>query len=222
MPARIQDEVLQQLDALIQDGIRLVAGYREQEFGPRYSQEPRPPLHAFITGVAAQVSRIAGRDSEYYRQLIPLPANNADIGWNPQVVESSLGAVQALRAAVASGQLESLASRVRSAVHDDMLQQAVELLGAGYHVASMVLVGGVFENHLRNLCAARALAPRAQLGGYNDSLRDVLYPQATWRRIQAIGDLRNNAAHGHVQLVLAPDVDDALRFVQRFIADFVA
>jgi hypothetical protein len=221
MPAPVQDEVLRQLDALVLEGARLIAGYREQESGQRYSKEPRAPLYSFITTVAAQVSRIAGRDSEYYRQLIQPPADNADIGWNPQVIESSLGAVQALRVAVASGQLESLASRVRSAVHDDMLQQAVELLGAGYHVASMVLVGGVFENHLRNLCAARGLAPRAQLGGYNDALRDVLYPQVTWRRIQAITDLRNNAAHGHVQLVLVPEVDDALRFVQRFIADFV-
>ncbi len=102
MPARVQDEVLQQLDALIREGARLVAGYRpKQDFGPRYSQEPKPPLHAFVTSVAAQVSRIAGRDSEYYRQLVQLPVANADIGRNPQVVESSLGALQALRSAVA-------------------------------------------------------------------------------------------------------------------------
>lgn len=109
MPARIQDEVLQQLDALIQDGIRLVAGYREQEFGPRYSQDPRVHLHSFVTSVAAQVSRIAGRDSEYYRQLIQLPANNADIGWNPQVLPLS------------QRPLTQISSRVDMHIHRDYL-----------------------------------------------------------------------------------------------------
>lgn len=221
MPARIQDEVLQQLDALIEEGRSLAGSYVHGGIGGRYSSREASLLFGFVTAARAQVARIAG-NSEFLGQMTPAPQDGRDIRSNPHVVDSSLGALIALRAAVASGQLESLASRVRSAVHDDMLQQAVELLAAGYHVASMVLVGGVFENHLRNLCAARGLAPRPQLGGYNDALRDVLYPQATWRRIQAIGDLRNNAAHGHVQLVLAPDVDDALRFVQRFIADFVA
>lgn len=73
---------------------------------------------------------------------------------------------------------------MRAALHDDMLQQAVDLLQAGYHVAAMVLAGGVVENRLRILCEARNVLPQARnLNAYNQALRDVAYAQATWRRL---------------------------------------
>ena len=55
-----------------------------------------------------------------------------------------------------------------------------------------------------------------------DLLRDVVYPQPTWRRIQSIGDVRNDAAHGNGTAVKTEDVADALKYAQRFLADYLA
>src|SRR5436305_1359691 len=49
----------------------------------------------------------------------------------------------------------------------------------------------------------------------NELLRGVVYDQPTWRRIQALADLRNQAAHGQGAAVRHEDVADAHQFVGR-------
>jgi len=43
-----------------------------------------------------------------------------------------------------------------------------------------------------------------------------------WRRIQSIGDLRNDAAHGNGSKIKPDDVKEAHGFTQTFIADHPA
>ncbi len=224
MPARLQDEVQSRLDALIQQGHSLVNSYLIEEEGwnpesPRDEYE----LRQFLVAGAAEISRVAGRECEYLRQLPPPPGADVQVKLNPVLAEATLGALSALRDAVAGGHLEQLAAKVRAAVHDDMLQQAAELFEGNYHVAAMVLIGGVLENRLRYLCQARNLAPaRPALSGYNDALRDQAYSQGTWREVQVIGDRRNDAAHGRFGLVQPDAVGRALDFVRQFLAQHEA
>jgi hypothetical protein len=135
-----------------------------------------------------------------------------------------LGVVTALRDAVDAGLLVSLEQRIRANIHDDFLVQAKELLDQSYHVAAMVLIGGVLENHLQKLCVARSLQRKGDgsLSKYNDLLKDKLYSQAEWRRIQSIGDDRNDAAHGQGQKVKPENVTDHFGYVQRFLTDYAA
>ena len=103
--------------------------------------------------------------------------------------------------------------------------QASELLDAGYHVAALVLTGGVLENHLQKMIQARGLGlpKKGSTSKYNDLLyRENAYHQPIWRRIQSISDLRNDAAHGEGLTIASEDAKDAHTFVQRFIADHPA
>ena len=86
----------------------------------------------------------------------------------------------------------------------------------------MVIIGGVLEDHMRKLCVSRSLSwtGNGSISKYNDCLRDALYAQTTWRRIQAIGDVRNDSAHGHGADVKQREVGDAQQYVRRFIADY--
>ena len=59
----------------------------------------------------------------------------------------------------------------------------------------------------------------SRFGEADNLFRYNLYSQSVWRRIQSIGDLRNNAAHGEGPTIDPEDVKDAHRFVQRFITD---
>jgi hypothetical protein len=122
---------------------------------------------------------------------------------------------------VHKGYLVSLESRLRSNIHDDFLRQAKTLFDEHYHVAAMVLVGGVMEDHLEKLCTkhGKTWTGHGSISKYNDALHGTAYDKATWRRIQGIGDLRNEAAHGNGAKVRPEDVEDALKFVGRFIAD---
>jgi hypothetical protein len=222
MPARLEDTVLPRLDALIQQGNTVVQSYRDSKWGIS-SHLPEQTLRAFVVAAASEVARVAGRDSEFFRQLQPPLLDGGAISTVQTVPQAALGVLLALRDAVAGGHLEQLATRVRAALHDDFLQQAADLLDGGYHIAAMVIIGGVLENRLRQLCTARALAPaRQQLNAYNEALRDRQYTQATWRRIQAFGDVRNNAAHGLFDQVTRAQVQDEFAFAQSFLAEHEA
>lgn len=212
--------MLRGLDALIHRGRELVESYAIEEEGWE-PESPRPEyeLRQFLTAGAAEIARVAGRDSQFLKHLPPSPDGTTKVTLNPVIPEATLGALAALRDAVAAGHLEELAARVRAAVQVDMLQQAEDLLLAGYHQAAMVLIAGVLENRLRQLCQDRGLQPAGRtLNAYNQALRDV-YDQPTWRRIQALGDLRNEVAHGHFDAVRREQVLEELAFVRRFLEE---
>lgn len=222
----VKQEVLDQLDGLIEEGNRLNASYRMCEIGQLESDLPEADFRSLVTATFAAVDRIAGRNSEYYRCLPPAdPSDPLTLpGYNNTKVPAMIGALAALRQAVDKGLLVSLESRLRANIHDDLLQQAKALLDSGYHVAAMVLVGGVLENHLQKLCIKHGLTWKGDgsISKYNAQLHGGVYDKPTWRRLQSLGDSRNDAAHGQGATLKAPDVEDHYRFVGRFIVDHPA
>ena len=223
MTPKLKEEVLQHLDALIQEGQGVVAAAHNHSLNQGAPGESR--ARAFMVAAAAEVARIAGRSSEYFLQL-PAPRHDGSyLSVMEAVVATPLGVLLALRSAVAGGFLELLETRVRAALHDDFVQQAVDLLAGGYHIAAMVIIGGVLENRLRDLCRARPSITLTgqKLSHYNDALLRIdEYTKAAWRQVQVVGDLRNDAAHALYDKVSTPQVDDAVRFVQRFLSEHEA
>ncbi len=223
----IREEVLAELDELIEEGKRCEASFRREHPATTVATSTleESQLRAFIVKARATVKRISGASSEFYKML---PADD-DTAFKRRLekdhvpIPSALGVLRALRDAVEKGHLESLEARLREAIHDDFLEQAKALLSERYHVAAMVLIGGVLENHLRKLCEGRGLRwdGRGSLSKYNDACKDAeVYRQPKWRRIQEITDLRNEAAHGNGDKVDAADVGEACEFVGRFVEEF--
>jgi hypothetical protein len=215
--------LIKEIDALVGEGRRLEATFVQAGYTGRTSEEPQERLRAFFTMARAAVERICTANSTYFADLPRTPEIVSAFGWSDSWVATVLGVLVALRNAIKDGYLVSLENRLRANVYDDFLVQAEELLKAGYHVAAMVLAGGVLEDHLRKLCEARSLGwtGNGSLSKYNDLLRDKpnAYDTATWRRIQSIGDDRNKAAHGQGEQVKREDVADHLKYVHRLLAD---
>ena len=222
----IKNDTLTQLDGLIEEGQQCQESFYMANRGRYQSRMSESDLRAFTARAFAAIARLAGKESEYYRllpsidlsKLIRLPS----LTNSPSIIPALSGSLTALRDAVDNGHLESLENRIRAHVHDDFLEQAKDLLDSNYHVAAMVLIGGVLEDHLSKLCTKKGLTwnGHGSISKYNDACHQgTVYDKPTWRRIQSIGDLRNDAAHGQGADVKAPDVDDAYKFVGRFIAD---
>lgn len=222
----LKEDVLKQLDQLITEGHRLESSMTMGDIGQYESSLSEAEFRAFATAGLAAIRRVAGEKTDYYRSVPNVDTTNRLTvpGYSPIFVPALLGSLTALRSAVDGGLLVSLEDRLRANVHDDFLQQSKVLLSAGYHVAAMVLIGGVLEDHLRKLCANRTLTctGSGNLAKYNDLLKDTVYPQTVWRRIQAIGDVRNEAAHGNGTKVTVSDVEDAHGYVSRCLADYPA
>lgn len=213
--------VLDQLDELIQRGQPIAESYKVSGMSfTLISDVPEWTIREFVTASSAAIDRIAGRESQFYRQLVLWPQKT--LHFNSEIVMSVLGSLRALHESVKKGYLMTVQQLAHAEVLDDFMVQSRTLLDAGYHVAAMVLVGGVLEEHLGKLCVARSISTPVKpgLGTYNDALRGVVFDQPTWRRLQALGDLRNLAAHGQGAKVKAEDVEDAWTFAGRFLADY--
>jgi hypothetical protein len=224
MSPALKAQILAELDSLIVEGKQLCATYKATGQGTYESSASEAALKAFVTSALATIARVGGVSSEYYRHL---PTGGLKgllhVAMSvPASITASLGALVSLRSAVDAGLLISLEDRLRASIHDDFLEQGRALLDAGYHVAAMVLIGGVLENHLRKLCNNRSLtwSGKGSMSAYNDPLQaSGVYDKPTWRRIQSIGDVRNDAAHGNGAKVKNEDVEDAHKYVGRFLAD---
>jgi hypothetical protein len=173
--------------------------------------------------------RVANEDSHYFKdaQFEEVPKSLKRLTFNNPSISTITGVLQSLKDAVDNDLLVTLESKLTAAVHDDLLVQAETLLKSrpSYFQAGMVLIGCVLENHLRKMLAARpslTLKGKPGINSYNDILKDHAYDTAIWRRIQGIGDLRNEAAHNDIKTLDEAHTRDAFSFVQKFLADHPA
>ena len=117
------------------------------------------------------------------------------------------------------GYLNNVKNLIQAEVFDNELEQAVELLAAGYASAAAVIAGVVLETALRNLCVEQKISI-SKLNKMNEELAKAgTYNALTQKRITALADIRNNAAHGNLDKFTKNDVETMIEEIQRFISE---
>lgn len=120
------------------------------------------------------------------------------------------------------GYLNSVKNLVQAEVFDNELDQAKELLKAGYAAAAAVIAGVVLETTLRNMCRDNGIA-FGKLDKMNaDLTKQGLYNSLTQKRITALAGVRNSAAHGKSEEFNKDDVNSMINEVERFVASVLA
>lgn len=119
------------------------------------------------------------------------------------------------------GYLASLKNLVQAEVFDSELEQATELLNNGYKLAAAVITGVVLETALRDLCNSNSI-PSGKLDTMNGQLAKAgIYNKLQQKRITAIADIRNSAAHGKPEEFNEPDVVNMIRDVEAFLLTYL-
>ena len=211
MQMSVKTEILKQLDGLIETGQLLIESFQENDnvYAPYQSNASETELRAFVISAFATIEQITDENSQYYKHTPHDVPSRLAIGDERLLFSTITGVLIALRDAVDQGLLTSLESKLRANIHEDFLAQSLDLLNADYHVAAMVLIGGVIEDHLQKLVQIQELTlpKKGSISKYNDLLRNNnVYNQSLWRRVQSIGDLRNDAAHGKGSTIKFEDV----------------
>ena len=120
------------------------------------------------------------------------------------------------------GYLSSLKQLVQAEVFESELEQSEELLSSGYKLASAVIAGVVLETALRDLCTQNEIS-HGKLDTMNGQLaKKGLYSKLQQKQITAIADIRNNAAHGKLELFSEQDVKNMIRDIESFLINHVA
>ena len=143
--------------------------------------------------------------------------------------------LKAVKNDLESGFLDGLASQIEAEIAADYMGQAEQLLGEGQtgkfdHVPAAVLSGAVLEKALRKLCGQQqppipvvtANGDHKTLNPLIDDLKKAgLFNELKAKQLRAWADIRNKAAHGDFDQFNRGDVDQMLKGVANFLADYL-
>ncbi|CAH6803607.1 conserved hypothetical protein [Vibrio chagasii] len=117
-----------------------------------------------------------------------------------------------------NGYLTSLKNLIQADVFDSELEQAEELLSNGYKLAAAVIAGVVLETALRDICSREGISA-GKLDKMNSELaKSGIYNKLQQKRITALADIRNSAAHGKSEEFTEGDVTIMIRDIEQFLA----
>jgi hypothetical protein len=172
--------------------------------------------HQWGTSCLNLLSRVFGPDSVYYENFQAKFPKFHD--YSP--VTQALGVLRAAKDDYEQGFLFDARTLIEAEVFDDFLEQGEHLLNAGYHQPAAVVIGSVLEDGLRKLCTRHEvpLSAKPKLDTLNANLaKQGIYNKLTQKRITALADIRNKAAHGEWDEFTREDVEDMLRDVRQFM-----
>ncbi|NTU44687.1 MAG: DUF4145 domain-containing protein [Chlorobiaceae bacterium] len=164
------------------------------------------------------LTKACGAESEHYKAFVD---NDSLRGYSTHL--ETLKRLRAIFLAAKEdyegGYLKTTRSLIQAEVFDSELEQAKELCQKGYKSPSAVVAGVVLETSLRELCDQAGLS-HGKLDKMNSELTKLgKYNSLQQKRITALADIRNSAAHGKSEEFTEKDVLDMIRDIERFLAE---
>jgi hypothetical protein len=209
-------ELLSQADAVAATKQR-----KHSSHSGSYEQVDSDLLLGWCVKARNLLASACGRDSEHFNSFVEAEKPGP---WEENPVKlSRLRAVfLAAKEDFEGGYLSSIRNLVQAEVFSTELEQARELLTAGYRAPAAVICGVVLETNLRTLCEARGLAS-GKLDKMNADLAKAgQYNSLVQKRITALAAIRNSAAHGNSADFDDKDVQSMIEEVERLVAGWLS
>ena len=219
----IDQKIAEKFNALLAEGKAILqkAGWDGYEY--RNRQPDDVSYVRFRTEALNLTKRACGEKSDHYMELKKL-ADDKNSAVNSYYFKECYGALEAASRDYEGGMLFEIRSMVTAEVLDDFLEQAEHLFAQGFHVPAASVAGAVLEDTLRKLSEANSISvpDKTSIDKLNSELAKAgIYDKLVLKRITGIADVRNNADHGHFDKFKKEDVEDLLKWVRRFTADFL-
>lgn len=123
------------------------------------------------------------------------------------LTSEALGILLAAKDEIDGGWLYSVKGLISAEIFSDFMEMAEHLISQNYKDPAAVLIGGVLEEHLRQLCLNNnidteflkddgSLIPKKASSMNVDLYKAEIYTKLDQKSINSWLDLRNNAAHG--------------------------
>jgi hypothetical protein len=190
------------------------------------NMQRHPPMHDYFRFRTAAMNLIncsCSESSDHYSGLKRL-AEAEDSANSAYYLIHCFGIVEAAQRDFEAGLLFDMRALISAELLGDFIEQAETLLSAEYHVPAASLAGAVLEDTLRKLCERHGVpVPQStKVDSLNTELaRANVYNKLVQKRITALADIRNNADHGHFDKFKKEDVEDMVKWVRAFAADYL-
>lgn len=162
------------------------------------------------------IAEAFGTDSIHYKRL---QSHAVDYPKWPDA-NQAFGVLLAAQDDLQHDALFSLRVLIEADLFENFLSQAEHLLQKGFWGPAAVVAGAVLEDALRKLCAREGipLTQKPKLDSMNAALaKSGQYTKLTQKKITALADVRNNAAHGKWTEFDSTDVEAMIRDVRDFM-----
>ena len=146
---------------------------------------------------------------------------------SPGCVKDGIHILNAVKKELEGGWVFELKDLVTAEIFTDFLEMAEYFLSEGYKDPAAVIIGGVLEEHLRQLCQKNGVPITTTKGKKEvtvkanqlnqDLVKAGQYNKLEMKYVTAWLDLRNNAAHGNYNEYDKPQVEEMLQGVMDFI-----
>ena len=186
-------------------------------------------LAEIITRSKAAVSRITGKNSEYYQDVVAIINKPVNYGLKLRAV---IGVIKGLLLDLENNYTISMGEIIHADVFSDFIEMAEYLSLKQYKDASAVIIGSTLESHIRNLCIKNNININEEVeeekthkkaDKMNSELRKKeIYNLAYQKQITAWLDIRNNAAHGKYDQYSQEQVKLMIEGVRNFIINYPA
>jgi len=180
-------------------------------------------MTGFRSASLSFIERVYGSEQTHYKEF----ERNTN-GSHPSHAESGMAILCAIKAEIDGGWLFTIKSLVASELFLDFIEMAEHLLASGYKDPSAVMIGGVLEEHLRQLCKYNNIEIEEQKNGKSyplkadrlnsDLAKANVYAKLDQKMVTAWLDLRNKAAHGKYSEYNEDQVRQLIQSVTEFIA----
>ncbi|WP_025653070.1 MULTISPECIES: DUF4145 domain-containing protein [Psychrobacter] len=157
-----------------------------------------------------------GKDSQHYEEFIKAEKlRSYETQWDAfkRMKSVFIAAMDDYK----NGYLTSLKNLIQADVFDSELEQAQELLSSGYKLAAAVIAGVVLETTLRDICYQNALTIGKLDKMNSDLVKAGVYNKLQQKRITALADIRNSAAHGKPEEFTDSDVAIMISDIEQFL-----
>ena len=213
--------IVQRFDQLEQRTEALLVNKKldlQADDGTRYYNVNYAEFRGWATNALNLLGRVFGEDSVHYKTLFEA-VRNCDGSEEPFITCKAL--FHAAREDYEGGYLFNVRGLVQAEVSSEVLDQATELLRAGYKDPACVVAGVALETTLKEL-STRSGIGHGKLDRMNaDLCKAGVYNMGMQKQITAWAERRNRAAHGDWAAYNEADVEDMIRGVTRLIADYI-
>jgi uncharacterized protein (UPF0332 family) len=214
---QVEQRILEQFEALELEAPKVIAEHGARPYSTDFWLIGYAKWMALSRNL---IEKVCGPASVHYQHAV-----EASGGSFISRLHHHFGILQAAHLDYKNGMLANLRHVIHVQVSDDFLTQAEALFSQGYYVPAASLAGAILEDTLRALCDKHSVpynANKSSLEALNVELGKAgVYDRLIQKRITAESDLRNNADHGHFDKVKQADVEEMLRWIRRFISEWL-
>ena len=219
----VKQKIIEKFNKLIAEGIKIL---QESGWDGRHTYFKTPSnidYQRWRTEALNLIKRVCGQDSEHYKQLLQIAQDDKSKN-ESYYFAHCYGILEAAKRDFDDDFLSDVKYLVRADLLDDFLAQAEMLLQEQYSIPAASLAGAVLEDTLRKLCDKKNISypDKTKIDTLNIALAKAsVYDKLVQKEITAKADLRNNADHGHFDKIKSDDVTDMIKWIRRFMRDYM-